>query len=214
MDNHSEAVLALGMTPSEFTKELDPDIWQLFDSGVRRFIEACDGEFSAIAATAAQHKYQKQYVMAERELIALGIARLATEAHRVSGVMQGASNRTLIDSDVVNSLTIWHLRLGRLSVPHGRSFDHVRIQPPHPARPSRGTKPVYDWSQLRSDLLVELKQTHFRNPAELVKWCRANVGLCESGEKPFKSPDDATTRAAIIKYGLDKIAEIRMTKVR
>ena len=211
MEKQPATVLALGMTPSEFVREIDPVTWQIYDSGIRQFVDACGGVFSASGSTAAQQQFQRQYISAQRKLIPMGIARLSAEPNLVSGVMQGAADRVVIDTDVVLSLTSWELRLGRLWAPHGRSFDHVRIQPLREARSARGTKRTYDWSQLRSRLVEEIEQTQFKSPAELVRWCRANVVLCESGKRPPKSPDDATTRAAIIKYGLDKLAKIEMS---
>src|SRR4051812_12884348 len=73
MEEQPATVLALGMTPSEFVKEIDPDTWYLYDSGIRHFIEACDGVFSAVGATAAQQKYQRQFITARRKLAASGI---------------------------------------------------------------------------------------------------------------------------------------------
>jgi len=208
MGKRQETDLAQGMTPSEFAKEADPATWQIYDSGIRHFIEACGGVFSTSGSTAAQQEYQRQYISAQRELVRVGIARLTSEPHHVSGVMQGAANRVLIDPDLVLSLTIWDLRLNKLFAPHGRIFDHVRIQPLRATASARGRKSTYDWVGLKAPLADKTERTDFKTVAQLVEWCTEKVVLRKTGKKPSEPPNDATVRDAISKHGLDKIAGI------
>ena len=206
----AKQVLALtGMTPSEFVRTIAPALWQAFAEGMKKFIEASGGQRSPIAASAEQHRWMREYVTAERELVRLGMARLSTEPHQVSGILKGAADRVLIEPELVHSLTVWDLERGRLSEPLGRSFEFVKIQP---LSTRRGSKPQYDWALLQPPVAAEAKLGKLKTPAALVRFCRENVVLCDTGEKPDPLPDDKTVRQAISNYGLDDIAEIKMRK--
>jgi hypothetical protein len=206
-----QRVLALdeGMSPSEFVATIAPALWQAFDASLKKFIEACGGQYGAIAATAAQQRYLREYVTAQQELVQLGIARLSAEPHQVSGILRGTAHRVLIEPELVLLLTNWDLKRGMLSEPHGRSFEFVKIQP---LRAGRGSKPQYDWGLLQPLVVEEAKRGNLKKPAALVRFCREQVVLCDTGEKPEPLPDDKTVRQAISKYGLDEIAQIKMRK--
>jgi hypothetical protein len=198
-----------GMSPSEFVATIAPALWQAFDASLKKFIEASGGQHSPVAETAAQQQHMRAYVAAERELVRLGMARLSAEPHQVSGILKGTAHRVLIEPELVLSLTNWDLKRGTLLDPHGRSFEFVKIQP---LRAARGSKPQYDWGLLQPLVVEEAKRGKLKKPATLVRFCREQVVLCDTGKKPEPLPDDKTVRQAISKYGLDEIAQIKMRK--
>jgi hypothetical protein len=90
----------------------------------------------------------------------------------------------------------------------GRRFELIRIyQNAPPQRSPAGRKPIYDWPELAG--LLKREKFRSNKVAELVHWCRTNVKTL-SGKSPSRDgPDDKTIRAAIFKYGLDKITGLK-----
>jgi hypothetical protein len=76
-----------------------------------------------------------------------------------------------------------------------RRYEHVRVF--EPARKAAGGRPAtYDWEHLAEKMRKD--GARFRNEAELVRYCRNNVLLRDSGKRPQPgSPDDKTAREAI-----------------
>jgi len=87
--------------------------------------------------------------------------------------------------------------------PAPRRYELVRV---FKSSGIRGVHAKYDWRRLARRM--EEEAVIYPRDAELVRFCRANVWLV-SGEKPEALPDDATTRAAISKYGLWKFSSER-----
>jgi hypothetical protein len=81
-----------------------------------------------------------------------------------------------------------------------RRFEHVRVF--ELARKAVGGRPaMYDWERLADKIRTE--GIRFSSARDLLRYCRDNVLLRDSGKRPQPgSPDDKTVREAITKHGL------------
>ena len=81
-----------------------------------------------------------------------------------------------------------------------RRYEHVRVF--ELARKAAGGRPaMYDWERLADKIRTE--GIRFSSDRELLRYCRDNVLLRDSGKRPQPgSPDDKTVREAITKHRL------------
>lgn len=198
------ADLAQGMSLCEFARSVEPALWDSWNASKDCYVNASGGAWRATATTATQQRYLKECISTHRELVQSAKEHLQTQPYLVSAIMRGGASRVQMEIPMVVSLE-WDLRLERFWSIFGATFEFVRIQP---LRSKRGSKLSYDWPRLTKQLQEYVARNTFGSFAELVRWCRTNIVLIETGKRPDKLPDDNTVRPMIIKYGLEKIAKV------
>jgi hypothetical protein len=93
-----------------------------------------------------------------------------------------------------------------LNVPYetARRFEHVRV---FKLKAGPGAERQYGWPAMARQL--EKEGVDYPTDAKLVRYCRENLLLSISGERPDPLPADKTTREAITKYGLWRFSKER-----
>jgi hypothetical protein len=77
-----------------------------------------------------------------------------------------------------------------------------------PASKKAGKPEAYNWRALMTPLNDYIQcNGPIESQADLITWCRDNVKLHKGRRQPKgDGPDTKTVKAAILKYGLDKVA--------
>jgi hypothetical protein len=182
----------VGWKLDEFAMYCEPD-------GLREYkLRSCKMHFPHVGGRISFIEY-----VLTLEFPAIIQKRLLEPRFLVTGFRPGAYEPEDIPLQLLEAL-LPVIELSELFASHmdtaRRRYEHVRV---FKLNGTRGAQAKYDWRALARKM--EEAATIHQKDADLARACRANV-LLASGEKPDPLPDDATTRAAITKYGLWKFS--------